>query len=70
MSNISGFSDLKRRNNEKKEEGNEFYSGGNDSKGGGWSSSALSCFRLISLSFPYFRFVGSGLNVLDPIDRS
>lgn len=46
MSNISGFSDLKRKNDEKKEEGNEFYSGGNDSRGG-----------------------GSGLNVLDPIDR-
>lgn len=45
MSNISGFSDLNKRNDEKNE-GNEFYTGGNDSRGG-----------------------GSGLNVLDPVDR-
>lgn len=45
MSNISGLSDLNKRNDEKNE-GNELYTGGNDTRGG-----------------------GSGLNVLDPLDR-
>ena len=71
MSNISGFSDLNKRNDEKNE-GNEFYTGGNDSRGGGSSSypHLLNSYSLhFVYFFPYLRGIGSGLNVLDPVDR-
>lgn len=48
MSNISGLSDLNKRNDEKNE-GNELYTGGNDTRGGGTYYSFGVYFFVLSL---------------------
>ena len=52
MSNVAGFSDLKK-NNDGKEGEKEFYTGGNDARGGG--SSALVAPFVFFLTLLFFR---------------